>query len=209
MPLHVTRYRERQSDDREQLNTLLDAEWWGVLATIRGGRPVTIPTLYVREGDDLLVHGSTGAGTLGVGSTGAVASFCVTAMDALKVAHTTFDSSVRYRSAVIYGELEQVEGDDKVALLDRVSELLIPGRTREVRPMTRKEIAATSLSRLRIREGEWVYKSSAGFGDAPDEESDVWQGLVPFTRGWGEPQQSPWSDAPLPDSVRNLPTTRA
>lgn len=207
--IHVTRYRERQSDDRTAFDALLDTEWWGVLATIRGGRPVTIPTLYVRDGDDLLIHGSTGAGTLGVKSVDASASFCVTAMDALKVAYNTFDSSVRYRSAVIYGNLEQVADSEKESLLDRVSEILIPGRTSEVQPMTRKEIAATNLVRLRITEGEWVYKSSSGFGDEPDEPSTAWQGLVPMTRGWGEPQRAPWCDAELPDSVRNLPQTRA
>lgn len=200
----VTRYRERQSTDRTDLDALLDTEWWGVLSVVRDGAPASLPTLFIRDGDSVLLHGSTGAGMLGNRGAGALAAFSVTAMDAVKVASTTFDSSVRYRSAVLYGELEAVADDERAPLLDRFSEKLIPGRTAEVRPMTRKEIAATSVLRLRIVDGEWVYKSSAGFGDAPEEESDAWQGLVPIVRGYGAPQRAPWCEAELPESVARL-----
>lgn len=192
------------SADRTDLDALLDTEWWGVLSVVREGAPASIPTLFARDGDVLLLHGSTGAGMLGHGGIGARAAFAVTAMEAVKVAATAFDSSVRYRSAVLYGELEPVADEERAPLLDLLSERLLPGRTSEVRPMTRKEIAATNVLRLRIVEGEWVCKTSAGFGDAPDEESDAWQGLVPIIRGYGPPQRAPWCEAELPASVARL-----
>lgn len=107
----VTRKYGRQSTARAALEEFLDGQWWGVLsvgdvARPNGKvRPLAVPTLFVRHKDRILIHGSTGAGTLGVKGAGRQVAFCVTAMDALVLAHSTFDSSVHYRSAVVYGEV--------------------------------------------------------------------------------------------------------
>lgn len=222
----LRRKPERGQADRHQLDSFLDSQWWGVLSVARTPCPAgrhdtgaaepggdgagalrSVPTLFVRDGDRLLLHGSTGAGVMGTHGSPAApvqASFCVTAMDALVVAHSTFDSSVRYRSAVLYGPLEEAAAEDRWTLLERFSELLLPGRTSEVRAMTRKEVAATNVLSLPIAKGSWVYKVNASPVAEPEEETDAWAGLVPFTSGYGEPERAAWSDAPLPDSVRRL-----
>ncbi|WP_238997388.1 pyridoxamine 5'-phosphate oxidase family protein, partial [Mycolicibacterium sp. CBMA 361] len=103
----LTRKYGRQSESRAALEEFLDGQWWGVLnvgaVARRDGRvrPLTVPTLFVRHEDRILIHGSTGAGALGLNGKGSSVAFCVTAMDALVVAHSTFDSSVHYRSAVL------------------------------------------------------------------------------------------------------------
>ena len=164
----LTRKYGRQSTARAALEEFLDEPWWGVLnvgAVARPNgkvRPLAVPTLYVRHEDRILIHGSTGAGALGVNGKPASVAFCVTAMDALVVAHSTFDSSVHYRSAVLYGEAEPAGREDREALLERFSELLIPGRTAEVRAMLPKEIAATNVISLPIVDGDWVYKVNGG-----------------------------------------------
>lgn len=205
----LTRYRERQSTDRADLDRLLDTEWWGVLAVVRGGHPVTVPTLYVRDGDWLLVHGSSGAHTLGVRGHNARASFCVTAMDALVVAVSSFDSSAAYRSAVISGVLEPATDQQRDSMLERFTDGLLPGRTEEIRASTKKELAKTSVLRLPIAEGEWIYKArpmtAPGVPDDPaDAGTSAWSGLVPMTRGFGVPVTSDWCTAEVPASVRNL-----
>lgn len=200
----------RQSTARAALDEFLDGQWWGVLnvgdvARPNGMvRPLAVPTLYVRHEDRILLHGSTGAGTLGVKGAGRQVAFCVTAMDALVVAHSTFDSSVHYRSAVLYGEVQPARREDRAALLERFSELLIPGRTAEVRAMLPKEIAATNVISLPIVDGDWVYKVNGGPMAAPDEETTAWAGTVPFSVTYGEPQRADWSTADLPDSVRAM-----
>lgn len=200
----------RQSTARAALDEFLDGQWWGVLnvgdvARPNGTvRPVAVPTLYVRHEDRILIHGSTGAGTLGVKGAGRQVAFCVTAMDALVVAHSTFDSSVHYRSAVLYGEVQPARREDRAALLERFSELLIPGRTAEVRAMLPKEIAATNVISLPIIDGDWVYKVNGGPMAEPDEETTAWAGIVPLSVTYGEPQRADWSTADLPDSVRAL-----
>jgi nitroimidazol reductase NimA-like FMN-containing flavoprotein (pyridoxamine 5'-phosphate oxidase superfamily) len=206
----LTRKEGRQCTDRAELDEFLDGQWWGVLSlgnvVRRSGRarPLTIPTLFVRHQDRILMHGSTGAGVLGVAGEAMSAAFCVTAMDALVVAHSTFDSSVHYRSAVIYGDLQATRREDRAVLLDRFSEQLLPGRTREVRGMTPKEIAATNVVALPIVDGDWVYKVNNGPVSRPDEDTDAWAGTVPFTVGYGTPQQASWSTAALPDSILRL-----
>lgn len=209
----VTRKYGRQSTVRAALDEFLDGQWWGVLsvgdvARPNGKiRPLAVPTLFVRHEDRILIHGSTGAGTLGVKGAGRQVAFCVTAMDALVVAHSTFDSSVHYRSAVIYGEVQPAEREDREALLGRFSELLIPGRTAEVRAMLPKEIAATNVISLPIVDGDWVYKVNGGPLAEPDEETTAWAGIVPFSVTYGEPQRAEWSTAELPDSVRAMVAT--
>jgi nitroimidazol reductase NimA-like FMN-containing flavoprotein (pyridoxamine 5'-phosphate oxidase superfamily) len=206
----LTRKEGRQSTDRQKLDEFLDGQWWGVLSLGNVGRqdgtirPLAVPTLFVRHEDRILMHGSTGAGTLGVGDNAVSAAFCVTAMDALVVAHSTFDSSVHYRSAVLYGNLEAARREDRAALLERFSELLIPGRTAEVRGMTPKEVAATNVVALPIVDDSWIYKVNEGPVSEPDEETDAWAGTVPFTVSYGTPRRASWSTAGLPDSVRTL-----
>lgn len=206
----VTRKYGRQSTARAALEEFLDEQWWGVLnvgdvARPNGMiRPLAVPTLYVRHEDRILIHGSTGAGALGVKGAGRQVAFCVTAMDALVVAHSTFDSSVHYRSAVLYGEVQPAHREDRAALLERFSELLIPGRTAEVRAMLPKEIAATNVISLPIVDGDWVYKVNGGPLAQPEEETAAWAGVVPFSVTYGEPQRADWSTAELPDSVRAM-----
>ena len=60
----ITRLSERAQTERDTLDGILDAATVGVLATVVDGFPRTVPMLYGRVGDDLFLHGSTGAGTL-------------------------------------------------------------------------------------------------------------------------------------------------
>ena len=50
--------------DRAALDALLDSQWAGVLSTVADGAPLAVPMLYARDGDRVLLHGSTGAGAL-------------------------------------------------------------------------------------------------------------------------------------------------
>lgn len=190
--------------DRAALDAFLDSQWAGVLSTVAGGEPVAVPLLYARDGDRVLVHGSTGAGALRTVAAGAPAVLTVFAIDALVVAPTTFESSVNYRSATIRGALTRV--DDSA--LDVFSESLIPGRTSEVRASTRKELARTMALSLPIAADNWVLKVADDWPATPEEagaETDVWSGLVPVRTVLDAPVAAPWAqDLPVPPSVRGL-----
>jgi uncharacterized protein len=202
------RLPEQGVTDRAALDALLDSQWVGVLSCVADGAPLAVPMLYARDGDRLLLHGSTGAGALRRVATGAPAVLTVFALDALVVAPTTFESSVNYRSATVRGPLVALSDDERGAALDRFSEVLVPGRTGEVRPSTRKELAATLALALPIRPDGWLMKVADDWPATPADagaDDDVWSGLVPVRSVLGEPVAAPWAGAlPVPPSVRRL-----
>ncbi|MGI9825091.1 pyridoxamine 5'-phosphate oxidase family protein [Agromyces sp. Marseille-Q5079] len=206
----IRRLSERQVVDRDALDALLDSELVGHLAAVVDGMPVVVPMGYARVGDHVLVHGSTGGGfALRAAATGATVAFAVTALDGLVFARSLFDSSMNYRSAVVYGVLEPVDPAETDAALLALSERLMPGRPAEVRAMTRKEVAATRVLRLRL--DDVVMKArAAGASEAADDGEDhgTWAGVVPLGRAWGTPEASVLTPAgtPLPASVSALTT---
>lgn len=199
---------ERGTTDRAPLDALLDGQWIGTLSTVVDGLPWAVPMLFARDGDRILLHGSTGAGALRHVAHGAPAAFCVATIDELVVAATTFASSANYRSAVVRGTLTDLTGDEKFSALDVFSDKLLPGRPGEVRPMTTKELAATLVTALPIVDGAWIMKSRDGLPSTNEEaeaEPDVWAGLVPATTTYGPARPAPWAEAaPVPASVRRL-----
>jgi hypothetical protein len=209
-PRRIRRLPERQTTDRDALFALLDGELVGHLAAVVDGNPVVVPMGYARDGEHLLVHGSTGGGfALRAAAERSTVAFAVTALDGLVFARSLFDSSMNYRSAVVYGVLEPVDGERADAALRALSEHLMPGRPAEVRPMTRKETAATRVLRLAL--DDVVMKTrAAGASEDPDDGEDhtVWAGVVPLERAWGAPEPSPLTPvgAPTPDSVVALTT---
>ena len=146
----LTRKPDRGSSSRALLDALLDDELVGTLATVLDGEPWVVPLLFARDGDRILLHGSTGAGALRHIAEGAAMAFSVTAIDGIVVAESTFDSSANYRSAVVRGRARNLDADERAEALDLLSDRVIPGRTSEVRPSTPKEWAATLAMELPI-----------------------------------------------------------
>lgn len=205
----LNRHRERGSTERELLDAILDDVLAGTLSTVVDGEPWVVPMLFARQGDRILLHGSTGAGALRHVAAGAPAALAVIAVDALIVGHTTFDSSANYRSAVVYGDLTPLSDEDRDTALDAVSERLIPGRTSEVRPMTRQEIAKTSVMALPISQGRFMTKTRTGQASVPGEETDDWHGIVELRTVALEPVPAPTSTASeVPQSVRDFASAR-
>ena len=77
---------------------------------------VVVPTLYVRDGDSILLHGSTGAGMTRAVRAGKPLTVEVTHLDGIVAARSHFHHSINYRSVVVFGESEEVS--DVVVLED-------------------------------------------------------------------------------------------
>ncbi|WP_430335675.1 pyridoxamine 5'-phosphate oxidase family protein [Rhodococcus sp. ACT016] len=202
----IRRHAERSRTERDELDAVLDSASVGTLATVVDGLPWAVPMLYARVGDRILLHGSTGAGALRHVAAGAPASLCVTLLDAIVVADNLYNSSANYRSAVVRGHLEPVVGDEAESALTVLSDVLIPGRSTEVRALRRKELAATLCIALPIEPGQWTVKVRSGLPSEGDRNPDVWAGLVPMRTVAGQPIRAPWvaDDVPTPASVRAL-----
>jgi nitroimidazol reductase NimA-like FMN-containing flavoprotein (pyridoxamine 5'-phosphate oxidase superfamily) len=191
----IGRHRERARSERADLYAVLDAgHHIGSLSTVVDGRPWVVPMLYGRAGDRILMHGSTGAGALRYVATGAPAALCVAHIDGWVYAHTLFNSSANYRSAVVHGRLVPLEGDEAVDALTQIAECLTPGRSAEVPFHTKKELAATTALAMDIIDGQWTVKVRVGgpSGPEPDDEVDprLWTGVLPIVSGYLPPRTS-------------------
>jgi nitroimidazol reductase NimA-like FMN-containing flavoprotein (pyridoxamine 5'-phosphate oxidase superfamily) len=206
----VTRLPEKQRDSREELYALLDSTPLATVAVIRDGHPAIFPTGFARVADELVIHGSTGSPWLRALVAGATAAVSVTTLDGIVVARSGFESSFHYRSAALFGAFTPVPDEDKVRYLDALTDAFIPGRVAELRPSSRKEIAASLALRLHIGVDNWSLKVSDGWPEDPDEDiaSGAWAGVVPLSVTAGAPCPAP--DVPagidVPASVRALST---
>lgn len=201
----VGRHPERADGGRAALDDVLDAVLVGTLATVVDGLPWTVPMLFARLDDRILLHGSTGAGALRHVAAGSPVAFSVHTVDGLVLAHSTFEHSANYRSAVVRGSMHPLSGDEAWDALNLMSDRLVPGRVAEVRDMTKKELAATLVSILPITDGQWTVKVRTGGPGEPDEPTEAWRGVVPMSTAYGTPEPvSACADLPLPASVQRL-----
>lgn len=204
----VTRISEKQETSRHRLDELLDSTPLATVALVRDGHPVIFPTGFARIGDDLVIHGSTGSPWMRALAGGAPAAVSVTALDGVVVARSSFESSFRYRSAAVFGVFERIPDAEKLGYLDAVTEKFIPGRVAELRPSTRKELAATLALRMPIGADSWSLKISDGWPEDPEEDvaGDAWAGVVPMSVAYGVPRPAPdlGPGIAVPASVRAM-----
>ncbi|HEU4849122.1 MAG TPA: pyridoxamine 5'-phosphate oxidase family protein [Terrimesophilobacter sp.] len=198
-----TRMPERvNSTDRETLDRLLRDASVGHFAFVEEGRPVVMPIAIVPDGDDILLHGSTGSWWLRRLATGIPVTVSVMAVDGLVFARSAFESSMRYRSAILFGSCTPLDEDRKLAALDLVTGGLLPGRLGELRPHNRRELAATLMLRMSV--DEWTLKNSTQWPEDPEEDiaGDTWAGVLPIVTTYGEPLPAP----DLRDGIRLAPS---
>ena len=183
-PRRGIRLPELASTDRAALDALLDHALVGHFALVADdGTPAVLPTAVIRDGDRVLCHGSTGSRWMRRLASGVPAALAVTSYDGLVVARSAFESSIHYRSAVVFGSCAPVTAD-KEHVLDLITDRLLPGRVAEVRRPTKAELAATLVLSLPIE--DWSLRIS---DDWPEDEPDDVAG--PAWAGVGRPTAGP------------------
>lgn len=206
IPAKGDKRRVRQSPNRaaydtETLYRVLDAATIGHVAFMHEGWPQSIPTAVARLDDHLYLHGSRKSRLYMALAAGERVCVSVCMVDALIKARSAFHCSMNYRSAVVFGCGEVVQGEEKRALLDRFTEHLIPGTADDYRPMLAKELKATELVRIPLTEASAKVRT----GDPIDDEEDIdlphWAGIIPLQTIAGAPIAS----ANLPESVTPTP----
>lgn len=187
-----TRSRERASYDRETVHSVLDAGYVCHLGFIRDGRPVVLPTLYARVGEQVYVHGSTGSRPLRTAGpaedAGLPVCLTVTHVDGLVLARSAFHHSINYRSAVVHGDAYTVtDHDERTMALDAIVDHILPGRSDDSRRANSKELAKTAVIRLALDEVS-VKTRSGGPNDEPEDlQLPYWTGVVPVAPVYGAP----------------------
>lgn len=191
-PLTVRRLPEKQVIDRSVLDAVLDESLVAHVAVPRASRHGTavVPVGVARSRDELLIHGSTASQAFRTLATGVPTCVTVTLLDGVVVARSQFESSMQYRSAMVFGSFSVLCGRDKSAALAVLAAKLLPGLTGAREPAP-KELAATLVLSLPL--DEWSLKVSDGDPEDADSDLDreVWAGVVPLHRSWGDPVTAP------------------
>jgi nitroimidazol reductase NimA-like FMN-containing flavoprotein (pyridoxamine 5'-phosphate oxidase superfamily) len=200
------RYAHRAAYDRPTIDAILDQ---GIVCHVglqtEKGFPVVIPLAYGRVEDVVYLHGSA-ASRLFRGSRSPSVEICmtVTFVDGLVVARSTYNTDINYRSVMIIGHAEEVEDlEEKRLGLESLVEHIIPGRSRDARPPTEKELRSTMLLRLPLAESSAKVRTGWPADDEPDYDLSIWAGVVPFTLRFDAPVADPALRFPLdpPDYV--------
>jgi nitroimidazol reductase NimA-like FMN-containing flavoprotein (pyridoxamine 5'-phosphate oxidase superfamily) len=194
----VHRYAQFQRTGRADLHAVLDEGLVAHVGFQASHGPVVIPMAYARDGEFLLMHGSTGSGIGRSGGAGVELAVTVTILDGLVYASSLYDSTLNYRCATIFAVAVPVTEEEKLAAVRLISDRLMPGRWDEVRPPTRRELAATKVLKLPLGLASVKIR-----GGGPDTglEPGLWTGELPIVTRAGLPVTQPGSDAPLPASV--------
>jgi nitroimidazol reductase NimA-like FMN-containing flavoprotein (pyridoxamine 5'-phosphate oxidase superfamily) len=178
------RYAHRAAYDRPTIDAILDQ---GIVCHVGlqtdKGFPVVVPLAYGRVHDVVYVHGSA-ASRLFRGSRSPAVEICmtVTFVDGLVVARSTYNTDINYRSVMIIGHATEVEDlEEKRLGLQSLVEHIIPGRSRDARPPTEKELRSTMLLRLPLTESSAKVRTGWPTDDEADYDLSIWAGLVPFT----------------------------
>jgi uncharacterized protein len=204
-PTERTRLRrlpERGAYDRETVHAILDEGFLCHVAFVVDGQPYAVPTGYVRVGETLYLHGSTGS-RLGL-RPGMDVCVTVTLLDGLVLARSAFHHSMQYRSVMALGRTRPVtDPAEKQVVLRALVDHIAPGRSDHVRGPNHKELAATAVLALPLVEVSAKLRT----GPVGDEDEDyalpVWAGLLPLRSSAGPPQPDGRLDpaVPVPEHV--------
>jgi uncharacterized protein len=206
----VRRLAKKASYDEATIFAILDEAWVAHVAATVHGKPCALPTLHLREGKTLYLHGSPSNEILKSVARAGEAFVTVTIFDGIRVARSGFESSIAYRSVVVIGEaIEVLDNDEKRRLLDRFVDRVLPGRASEARPITESEQRLTMLVAVRIDEASAKISHGETDDDLDDQALPVWAGTIPARLVFEEPVPDTRGamasgDVDVPPSVRTF-----
>jgi nitroimidazol reductase NimA-like FMN-containing flavoprotein (pyridoxamine 5'-phosphate oxidase superfamily) len=177
--LRVRRLPERGLYCEKDIHAVLDAAPFCHIAHLVDAQPVCTPTLHWRIGDRVYWHGSVASRML---RHAAGARVCLTAtiFDGWVLARSAFNHSANYRAVMCFGEPEIIEDDARKAeLLETFTEQRFPGRWAQLRPVTRKELRATTILTMPLDLASAKVRSGAPDDPPRDCSWPVWAGVIP------------------------------
>src|ERR1700719_2292480 len=202
----VRRHPERGTYDRETIYRILDEAFVCSVGFIVDGQPFVVPTNYVRVGDKLFLHGSTASRLMRTLGSGAPFCLSVTLLDGIVFSPTATGHSVNYRSVVVMGKAEVVEGAEaKLAAMRDFVEYVLRGRWATVRPPSEQELKGTMVLAVPLVEASAKVRTGFAVDDTKEYEGKAWTGVLPFKWTPGEPLRDPRGDAaiPVPESIQH------
>jgi nitroimidazol reductase NimA-like FMN-containing flavoprotein (pyridoxamine 5'-phosphate oxidase superfamily) len=206
----VRRLPKKADYDRDVIYAIIDEAPLCHLAAVVNASALVIPTLHAREGQTLYLHGSPSNAVMKAVVASGEACVSLTLYDGLRLARSGFESSIAYRSVVLYGAASLVsDGVEKARVLDLFVDSVLSGRASEVRAMTEAEVRLTMVVAVHIDEASAKVSSGPTEDPEGDLELAVWSGTVPARITFGDPVPDTngamaSGTIPIPASVERL-----
>jgi nitroimidazol reductase NimA-like FMN-containing flavoprotein (pyridoxamine 5'-phosphate oxidase superfamily) len=205
----VHRKPDRGSYDRELIYRILDEAFVCQVAFIADGLPIVVPTNYVRVGDKLFLHGSIASRLMKTLSSGAPFCLNVTLLDGIVLSPTATGHSVNYRSVVVMGKAEVVQGEaEKLAAMRDFVEYVIRGRWATVRPPSEQELKGTMVLTVPLVEASAKVRTGFAVDDDVEYSGTAYTGVIPFKWTAGEPIPDPRRKREIPAPANILHYSR-
>jgi nitroimidazol reductase NimA-like FMN-containing flavoprotein (pyridoxamine 5'-phosphate oxidase superfamily) len=177
----VRQLREKARYDKEAVHGVLDAGLVASAGFVQDGGPVVVPMIFGREGETLFLHGARKARIIRLLEQTEQVCINVTLLDGIVFARSTFNSSMNYRSATVFGKPRLVDGsDEKLRAIRVISEHTMPGRWAEVRDSHEREVKMTGVIAVDIDTAS--AKIASGMPEDEDEDYAIriWAGVLPI-----------------------------
>lgn len=184
----IHRIPARGRYDTATIHAILDEGFICHVAFVDDGCPHVLPTLYVRSGNQLYVHGSSVGRMMRVLGAGVDACVSVTIVDGLVLARSAMHHALNFRSVVAFGRGRTVtDPTEKENALRLLTDRLVKNRWAEVRPPNNAEMELTSVVALPIDEASAKVRTGPPVDDEQDYALPVWAGVVPVRMWVGAP----------------------
>ncbi|HQT46075.1 MAG: flavin-nucleotide-binding protein [Acidocella sp. 20-63-7] len=191
----VKRYAQIADYDPLTIHAILDAMPLCHVGYVFEGAPFVTPTLQWRDGGRVYWHGSAASRMLEAAEQKQVC-LTVSLYDGLVMARSAYNYNINHRSVMIFGTPEKLlDPDAKKAQLRNMVNRTIPGQWERLRPVTEKELKATTVLSMPINEASAKLRDGMPEDDAEDYDFPVWAGVIPVRMQVLSPEADP----------RNLP----
>lgn len=191
----VKRYAQIADYDPRTIHAILDAMPMCHVGYVFKGAPFVTPTLQWRDGERVYWHGSAASRMLEAAEQSQVC-LTVSLYDGLVMARSAYNYNINHRSVMIFGTPEKLlDLNEKKAQLRNMVNRTIPGQWERLRPVTEKELKATTVLSMPISEASAKLRGGMPEDDAEDYDFPVWAGVIPVRMQVLPPEADP----------RNLP----
>jgi uncharacterized protein len=195
---------QRLHYSEETVYPILDEALFCTVSYSVNDEPFAIPTAFVREGNQLYIHGSVGSHFLRGLTEGKSVCISIMLTDDLVIAKSAFDHSVNYRSVIIFSKAIPVDDYEiKANFFKKLTEKMVPGSWDYLRPMKATEVNKTMLISFIIEEASAKVRQGMPSFDDAEKDLPIWSGLIPIPSKRLTPIADETSQhIPLPDHLR-------
>ena len=188
----VNGHKERGKYDTGTIYGILDGSLICHVAFSIDGLPYNMPMIPVRIDNMLYLHTSVKSRFYETLSKGTDACIAATLLDGIVLAKSAYNSSMNYRSTMVFGKLAPVtDPEEKLKASHKLTEKIAGGRWADCRRPSESELRATGFLKIPIT----TFSSKVREGSPIDNQEDLslrhWSGVIPLWIARGEPVTSP------------------